>query len=290
MRSPEIAEEKFKLWSSWGVVGVKIDFFESDRAERVKQYDYLARIAAKYRLMVNFHGAMKPAGEIRTWPHVLTREGVLGGEYLQNFSNILPMGPDAAHNCTLPFTRNAMGPMDYTPVCYRAYLTGHDRRAPDRADGDLHLLYSAHRRAGGDGARAPGAAVPVQGAHRLGRDARAGGVPASFVTMARRKGEDWFAAGICARRPRNVRLELDFLEEGAAYTASLFADDLGDETPFDAAEGARPGGCRALRKAGRHARPAALHAHDLHRMRVESFPVKKGDALDIPLAANGGFA
>ena len=124
MRSPEIAEEKFKLWSSWGVVGVKIDFFESDRAERVKQYDYLARIAAKYRLMVNFHGAMKPAGEIRTWPHVLTREGVLGGEYLQNFSNILPMGPDAAHNCTLPFTRNAMGPMDYTPVCYRAYLTG----------------------------------------------------------------------------------------------------------------------------------------------------------------------
>ena len=109
--------------------------------------------------------------------------------------------------------------------------------------------------------------------------------------VARRKGEDWFAAGICARRPRNVRLELDFLEEGAAYTASLFADDLGDETPFDAAEGALPPADAELcaKLDAMPGRPA-LHAHDLHRMRVESFPVKKGDALDIPLAANGGFA
>lgn len=291
VRSPEIAEEKFKLWSSWGVVGVKIDFFESDRAERVKQYDYLARIAAKYRLMVNFHGAMKPAGEIRTWPHVLTREGVLGGEYLQNFSNILPMGPDAAHNCTLPFTRNAMGPMDYTPVCYRAYLTG----TTDAHQTALTVIFTSYILHIGERAETVLAhparpflsKVPTAWDETRVLEA----YPASFVTMARRKGEDWFAAGICARRPRNVRLELDFLEEGAAYTASLFADDLGDETPFDAAEGALPPADAALcaKLDAMPGRPA-LHAHDLHRMRVESFPVKKGDALDIPLAANGGFA
>lgn len=168
VRSPEIAEEKFKLWSSWGVVGVKIDFFESDRAERVKQYDYLARIAAKYRLMVNFHGAMKPAGEIRTWPHVLTREGVLGGEYLQNFSNILPMGPGRGAQLHPALYAQRHGPHGLHARLLPRLPDRHDRRAPDRADGDLHLLYSAHRRAGGDGARAPGAAVPVQGAHRLG--------------------------------------------------------------------------------------------------------------------------
>ena len=58
------------------------------------QYDMLAKLAAKFKLMLNFHGATKPAGEIRTWPHVMTREGIMGGEYLQNFSTFLPMGPD----------------------------------------------------------------------------------------------------------------------------------------------------------------------------------------------------
>ena len=108
--------------------------------------------------------------------------------------------------------------------------------------------------------------------------------PASFVTMARRKGEDWFAAGICARRPRNVRLELDFLEEGAAYTASLFADDLGDETPFDAAEGALPPADAALceKLDAMPGRPA-LHAHDLHRMRVSPSPSRRATRWTSPL-------
>ena len=84
----------------------------------------LARLAAKYRLMLNFHGCMKPSGTSRCWPHVMTYEAVMGGEYLQNFSTFLPGGPDAAHHCTLPFTRNVMGPMDFTPVTYDSYLTG----------------------------------------------------------------------------------------------------------------------------------------------------------------------
>ena len=118
MRDYQTAYDKMKLWSSWGVVGLKIDFFESDGQERVAQYDMLAELAAEFKLMLNFHGATKPAGEIRTWPHVMTREAVMGGEYLQNFSTFLPMGPDAAHNCTLPFTRCAVGPADYTPVTF----------------------------------------------------------------------------------------------------------------------------------------------------------------------------
>lgn len=82
MRDYQTAYDKMKLWSSWGVVGLKIDFFESDGQERMAQYDMLAKIAAEFKLMLNFHGATKPAGEIRTWPHVMTREAVMGGEYL----------------------------------------------------------------------------------------------------------------------------------------------------------------------------------------------------------------
>ena len=117
------------------------------------------------------------------------------------------------------------------------------------------------------------------------------GYPASFVTMARRKGENWFVGAICARRPRSVRLETDFLDPDAVYSAALFADDLTDERPFDVSEGALPPADEALcaKLDAMPSRPA-LHGHDLHAMRVERFQVKKGDVLEIPLAVNGGFA
>lgn len=291
IRSPEIAEEKLKLWASWGVVGVKIDFFESDGAHRVKQYDYLAEIAAKYKLMVNFHGCMKPAGESRTWPHVMTREAVMGGEYLQNFSTFLPGGPDAAHNCTLPFTRNAMGPMDYTPVCYNTYLTG----TTDAHQTALTVIFTSYILHIGEGAekvlRHPArpflSRVPAAWDESRVLEA----YPGNFVTMARKKNENWYVAGICARRPRNSTVHFDFLDEDAVYTATLYADDLSDERPFDVAEGALPrpdaemiAGLEAMSQ-----RPAH-HQHDMHLMKITSFQVKKGDTLTVPMSVNGGFA
>ena len=291
IRSPEIAEEKLSLWASWGVVGVKIDFFESDGAHRVKQYDYLAEIAAKHKLMVNFHGCMKPAGESRTWPHVMTREGVMGGEYLQNFSTFLPGGPDAAHNCTLPFTRNAMGPMDYTPVCYNTYLTG----TTDAHQTALPVIFTSYILHIGEGAEVvlnhPArpflSRVPAAWDETRVLEA----YPASFVTMARRKEDSWYVGGICARRPRNAKVCFDFLEEGTTYTATLYADDLSDERPFDVAEGALPKPDAALVASleAMSQRPAH-HQHDMHAMAISTLQVKKGDVLTIPMSVNGGFA
>jgi len=291
IRSPEIAEEKLSLWASWGVVGVKIDFFESDGAHRVKQYDYLAEIAAKHKLMLNFHGCMKPAGESRTWPHVMTREAVMGGEYLQNFSTFLPGGPDAAHNCTLPFTRNAMGPMDYTPVCYNTYLTG----TTDAHQTALTVIFTSYILHIGEGAEvvlnhpARPFLSKVPAAWDETRVLEAW--PGSFVTMARRKADEWYVAGICARRPRNSALTFDFLEEGAEYSATLYADDLSDERPFDVAEGALPAPDAAMVTAleNMSQRPAH-HQHDMHAMKISTFKVKKGDSITIPLSVNGGFA
>ena len=290
IRSPEIAEEKLKLWASWGVVGVKIDFFESDGAHRVKQYDYLAEIAAKYKLMVNFHGCMKPAGEIRTWPHVMTREGVMGAEYLQNFSTFLPGGPDAAHNCTLPFTRNAMGPMDYTPVCYNTYLTG----TTDAHQTALPVIFTSYILHIGEGAEvvlnhpARPFLSKVPAAWDESRVLEA--YPANFVTMARKKEEDWYVAGICARRPRNAKIVFDFLDADCEYTATLYADDLSDERPFDVAEGALPAPTPEMVAAleAMSQRPAH-HQHDMHAMKITTFKVKKGDVMTIPMSVNGGF-
>ncbi|MCI5729375.1 MAG: glycoside hydrolase family 97 protein [Clostridia bacterium] len=292
MRDPKEAEEKMKLWSSWGVVGLKIDFFESDAPERVKQYEMLAELAAKYRLMLNFHGCMKPSGFSRCWPHVMSCEAVMGGEYLQNFSHFLPGGPDAAHHCTLPFTRNVMGPMDFTPVVYNSYLTG----TTDPHQTALTVIFTSYVLHIGESAEnvMKNPCRPFLEKVKTAWDETRllEGAPGSYVTMARRSGKEWFVGAICARRPRNVDLTLDWLEEGMEYQAELYADDLGDLRPFDAAQGALPPADEKLvDQLMNHTRARdCAHQHDMHRVKTETFKVKKGDRLFVPLNVNGGFA
>lgn len=105
-------EEALNLYASWGVKGIKVDFMQRDDQKMVNFYERTAREAAKRKLMVDFHGAYKPTGLERLYPHVITREGVYGMEQSKwdQFKNISP-----EHNVTLPFIRNAVGPMDYTP-------------------------------------------------------------------------------------------------------------------------------------------------------------------------------
>ena len=96
-----------------GIKGVKIDFFNSETQETLALCDEITEEAARLRLMVNLHGCNKPSGERRTYPNLITREGVYGTEH---FLSGAGWGPTAEHNCILPFTRNAVGPMDYTPA------------------------------------------------------------------------------------------------------------------------------------------------------------------------------
>lgn len=123
----ERLEGEFSWYSSIGVKGVKVDFFESDSQERLKLYDCIAEAAARHRLMVNYHGCTKPSGERRRWPYIMTREGVLGAEYYK-----IDAGPDVCHNCTIPSTRNVVGPMDYTPVTFSKPGAQHHLGAPAR--------------------------------------------------------------------------------------------------------------------------------------------------------------
>ena len=95
---------------TWGVKGIKVDFMQRDDQGVVDFYWRTAREAAARRLLVDFHGAHKPAGLDRAWPNVLTFEGVHG---LENDKWARDVTPE--HDVTLPFTRMLAGPMDYTP-------------------------------------------------------------------------------------------------------------------------------------------------------------------------------
>jgi alpha-glucosidase len=100
----------FPLYKEWGVAGVKIDFMDRDDQEMVNWYHDIIRCAADNHLLVDFHGAYKPDGIIRTWPNMLTREGVMGNEYYKFGKRMNP-----EHNVKLAYTRMLAGQMDYTP-------------------------------------------------------------------------------------------------------------------------------------------------------------------------------
>jgi alpha-glucosidase len=106
-------KKAFPLYEKWGVTGIKIDFMDRDDQQMVNWYHDIIKCAAENHLMVDFHGAYKPDGIIRTWPNMVTREGVMGNEYYK-FSN--KMSPE--HNVKLAFTRMLAGQMDYTPGAF----------------------------------------------------------------------------------------------------------------------------------------------------------------------------
>ena len=103
-------DETVSRLSRMGVKGIKVDFMDRQDQWMVRWYEKVARVCARHRMMVNFHGAFKPTGTERTWPNVLTREGIYGNEGCKGGNMITP-----EHMATLPFTRFLLGPGDYTP-------------------------------------------------------------------------------------------------------------------------------------------------------------------------------
>lgn len=129
------AERRSELarFASWGVAGLKVDFFDDETQPTMALADRLAAAAARRQMVLSLHGFGVPRGLTRTWPNVLTVEAARGAEYYdlaQRFPGVVP-APGPEHNATLPFTRQVMGPMDLTPVTFTA---------PDRITGDAHEL------------------------------------------------------------------------------------------------------------------------------------------------------
>lgn len=116
LNKPEDREREFAWCEKIGVAGVKIDFFSGDNQMNMDYCIDLLECAARHHLLVNFHGATIPRGWQRTYPNLLSTEGVYGAEWYNNVPTFTTHA--ASHNATLPFTRNVIGPMDYTPCAF----------------------------------------------------------------------------------------------------------------------------------------------------------------------------
>jgi alpha-glucosidase len=222
-------EKAFPIYQRWGIAGVKIDFMDRDDQQMVNWYRRIIKTAAKYRLMVDFHGAFKPDGIMRTYPNMITREGVLGEEY-SKFSTRITAG----HNTTLPFTRMLAGPMDYTPggflnVKKGAFRKGSPTEVMNSRCAELakFVIYESPFTVYCD---APEHILGKPGADFLINmptvwdDTRVlGGYPGEYIIIAKRSGKDWYIGAMTNDAERTVQLKLIFLPSGK-YTLSSWAD------------------------------------------------------------------
>jgi alpha-glucosidase len=226
-------DEAFPLFEKWGVKGVKVDFMDRDDQEMVAWYHRVAKKAAEHRLLVDFHGAFKPAGMMRYYPNVVAVEAAMSAEYLK-----WSMRVDATHNTVLPFTRGLAGPMDYTPggflnVTPEQFEPRNVNPMVPTTRAHQLALYVLFESAFQMLCDYPGAyrgqpefaflkAVPVVWDEARGL----GGRPGEWAAVARRNGSTWWIGAIAGREEREVELPLDFLGEGN-WSADFYADVSG---------------------------------------------------------------
>ena len=223
-------DEAFTQMEKWGIAGVKIDYLDRTDQWMMNWYRTTAKKAADHHLMVDFHGASKPDGSARTFPNVLTREGVMGAEYNRWSARVTPR-----HNVTLAFTRMLAGPMDYTPGGFgnvtregftprtTAPVVMHTRAhatalfvvfeselqmvadSPDAYDGQKELEFLKAVPSSWDETRV------------------LNGVPPKYITVARRRGNEWFVGSITNEDARELDMPLSFLGSGA-WDAEIYSD------------------------------------------------------------------
>jgi alpha-glucosidase len=214
--------ELFPLLREWGIVGVKSGFVEYASHRWATWLHDMVRYAAENHLMMNIHDEFRPSGFSRTYPNLLTQEGIHGNEEW----------PSATHNVTLPFTRMINGAADYT-ICYfdsRLKYTTHAHQlaasivfyspletlfwydTPSRYHGEPEVEWFDNLQTVFDDSRV------------------LSGYPGRNVTIARRKGNEWFVGAMTGDTPYNEEINLEFLNPGETYLANIYTDDATVET------------------------------------------------------------
>jgi alpha-glucosidase len=223
-------EQAFPLYEKWGVAGLKIDFVERDDQRGIEFYYRAAEEAAKHHLMLDFHGATKPTGLERTYPNVLGYEAVLGMEQSKAGARD---NPD--HRTTLPFTRMLAGRMDYTPggfdnvtrdefVPRSIHPMVMGTRAQQLA---MYAIYEAPFQMVSDTPKdyedQPAFDFIKRSPATWDESRVLNGEPGQYITMARRKGDEWFLGAMTNWNARELEVPLTFLGNGK-YTAEIYAD------------------------------------------------------------------
>jgi alpha-glucosidase len=225
-------EKEFNSLQAMGIKGVKIDFFGGDGQSMIQYYLDILNDAAKYKLLVNFHGATLPRGWQKTYPHLMTTEAIYGME-------MVTFDQDAAdkqanHCAMLPFTRNAFDPMDFTPMNLTGLTFSNCTRkttpAFELALSVLLLSGIQHYAQAPEGmAKVPG---DVKNFLRTLPDnwddvKFLDGYPGQFAVIARRSGNTWYIAGINGNTTEK-KLSLDFTSFNKS-NATLFTDGASDQ-------------------------------------------------------------
>jgi alpha-glucosidase len=261
-------DQAFEAFEKLGVKGIKVDFMQREDQTMVRFYERTAREALRRHLLVSFHGAYKPTGLHRTFPNVLTHEGVKG---LENDKWGPPHTATPENAVTFPFARMLAGPVDYTPGGMLnatretfAALSARPMTLGTRcAQLAMYALYEAPLQMLADSpsnyereneCTAFIARFPTTWDETRALDARMG----QYLLMARRKGSVWFAGALTNWTPRDLTLDTAFLGTGR-WRAEIFRDGVN----------------------------ADRCAVDYRR---EVRDVKAGEALQLHLAPGGGWA
>jgi alpha-glucosidase len=206
----------FPLYEQWGVKGIKIGFIEVGPQAETAWTTQTIQKAAVHHLMLNIHDGYRATGNNRTWPNLLTVEGIRGNEHM----------PTGEHNTTLPFTRYIAGIGDYT-VCYYTprkkttcahqlamsvvsfsplqWIFWYDK--PADYQGEPEIEFFAHVPTVWDDTKV------IQG--QIGE----------YASIARRSGQDWFIGTINNSQPRQLQLPLAFLDKDKKYIAHIYSDN-----------------------------------------------------------------
>ncbi len=228
----------FALYKSLGYKSVKIGqvgpkFYNGEYHHGqygVNYYRTIIKKAAEYKLSINFHEPLKPTGERRTYPNMLSREGARGQEYNAAWSR---QTNPPSHTCILPFTRLLAGPMDFTPGIFN--INGyHEKNQVNTTLAKQLALYVVIYSPVQMAADLPEnyeksldafqfiKDVPVDWDTTIVLNAKIG----EYVTIVRKDkhSNDWYLGSITNEKPRDFSISLSFLEKNKKYLAEIYSD------------------------------------------------------------------
>jgi alpha-glucosidase len=206
----------FPLYQKWGIAGVKIGFIDVGPQSETAWVTETIQKAAEHHLVLDIHDGYRPSGLNRTWPNLLTVEGIRGNEHM----------PTPEHNCTLPFTRYVAGSGDYT-VCYytdRKQTTfAHQLAMAVISFSPLQFIFWYDAPSDYQGEREIDffRQVPT-----VWDETKAlAGEIGKYEAIARRSGNNWFIGVINNSDPRDLEIPLTFLDKDKKYKAQIYSDD-----------------------------------------------------------------
>jgi alpha-glucosidase len=255
LATPEGRDHILGRYQELGIRGIKIDYLNSDRQKEMIARRIAIQAAADRKLMVSFHGETVPRGQRRTYPNVMTLEAVRGAEYYA-LKGYPP--PTPGHNCVLPFTRNVVGSMDYTPVTF-TIRPENPRQTTYAHELALGVIFESGWLTLADRPEAylnsPAKDMLRQLEAAWDETRFIDGYPGQFVCLARRKAGRWYIAGINAGPERTVNIPLTFIGDGDR-AIHIYED--------------KPG-------------------HEMNDIQIRNDSVNNQLTLSVKMAPNGGF-